>query len=63
MNIKKNDKILITYLVDNKVNFLIGNIIKIRKNTFIIKKKYLNMYVKNIFFIKNPNFISLKKIK
>ncbi|WP_211119132.1 hypothetical protein [Candidatus Carsonella ruddii] len=63
MNIRKNDKVLITYLSINKVFFFIGIIVKIRKNTFTIKKKYLNMYVKKIFFIKNPNLISLRKIK
>ncbi|XZR52535.1 MAG: hypothetical protein ACM3Q7_00820 [Candidatus Carsonella ruddii] len=59
-NIKKNNNVIITYLVNNKINIFIGKIKKIKKITFHIIKKNQEIVVKKTFFIKNPNFISLK---
>ncbi|UNB92016.1 hypothetical protein ACJEC8_00475 [Candidatus Carsonella ruddii] len=57
--IKKNDNVLITFLLDNKISVFFGKIIKIKKFTFIIEKKIHNVKVKKNFFIKNLNLISL----
>lgn len=58
--IKKNCNVLITYLVNNKINVFFGIIKKIKKITFHIIKKNQEVTIKKTFFIKNPNFISLK---
>ncbi|WMC19808.1 MAG: hypothetical protein NVS86_00825 [Candidatus Carsonella ruddii] len=59
--VKKNKNVIITYLVNNKINIFIGKIKKIKKITFHIIKKNQEIIIKKTFFIKNPNFISLKK--
>ncbi|XZR52944.1 MAG: hypothetical protein ACM3Q5_00820 [Candidatus Carsonella ruddii] len=58
--IKKNKNIIITYLFNNKINIFAGKIIKIKKITFHIVKKNQEIFIKKVFFIKNPNLISLK---
>ncbi|WMC20402.1 MAG: hypothetical protein PNH44_00830 [Candidatus Carsonella ruddii] len=59
--VKKNKNVIITYLVNNKINIFIGRIKKIKKITFHIVKKNQEVIIKKTFFVKNPNFISLKK--
>ncbi|BFI90953.1 hypothetical protein [Candidatus Carsonella ruddii] len=58
--IKKKDSVIITYLVNNKINVFVGKVKKIKKITFHIVKKNQEVIIKKTFFLKNPNFISLK---
>ncbi|AFP84169.1 putative ribosomal protein L19 [Candidatus Carsonella ruddii HT isolate Thao2000] len=58
---KKNDNIIVTYLLNKKINVYIGKVKKIKKITFKVIKKNQEVIIKKNFFIKNPNFISLKK--
>lgn len=59
---KKNNNITVSYLVNNKISIFFGKIIKIKKFTFNIEKKIQGIKLNKIFFIKNPNLISLKNI-
>ncbi|AFP83989.1 hypothetical protein [Candidatus Carsonella ruddii] len=59
--IKKNNNVIITYIINNKINIFFGKIKKIKKITFQIIKKNQEIIIKKIFFVKNPNFISFKK--
>ncbi|MGK2931099.1 MAG: hypothetical protein ACSLEG_00705 [Candidatus Carsonella ruddii] len=61
--IKKNNNIIISFLIDNKISIFFGKILKIKKFTFTIEKKINNVKIKKIFFIKNPNLISLNILK
>ncbi|MFI4883812.1 MAG: hypothetical protein ACH6QK_00295 [Candidatus Carsonella ruddii] len=60
--IKKNN-IIISFLIDNKISIFFGKLLKIKKFTFTIEKKIQNTKIKKIFFIKNPNLISLNILK
>ncbi|MFI4870017.1 MAG: hypothetical protein ACSLEH_00685 [Candidatus Carsonella ruddii] len=60
--IKKNN-IIISFLIDNKISIFFGKLLKIKKFTFTIEKKIQNIKIKKIFFIKNPNLISLNILK
>ncbi|WP_433927971.1 hypothetical protein [Candidatus Carsonella ruddii] len=57
---KKKNNIIITYLVNNKISIFFGKIIKVKKFTFNIEKKIQGIKIVKIFFIKNPNLISIK---
>ncbi|ATX33371.1 hypothetical protein CUN91_00165 [Candidatus Carsonella ruddii] len=59
---KKNNNITVSYLVNNKISIFFGKIIKIKKFTFNVEKKIQGIKLNKIFFIKNPNLISLKNI-
>ncbi|AFP83605.1 hypothetical protein [Candidatus Carsonella ruddii] len=60
--LKKNDKIVLTFFLEKKkISVFSGILIKIKKNTFSILKILQNYKIIKIFFIKNPNLISIKK--
>ncbi|AFP83795.1 putative ribosomal protein L19 [Candidatus Carsonella ruddii CS isolate Thao2000] len=60
--LKKNDKIVLTFFIEKKkISIFSGVIFKIKKNTFSILKILQNYKIIKIFFIKNPNLISIKK--
>ncbi|MFI4878772.1 MAG: hypothetical protein ACH6QP_00785 [Candidatus Carsonella ruddii] len=61
--IKKKDNIIISFLIENKISIFFGEILKIKKLTFTIEKKIQNIKIRKIFFIKNPNLISLNILK
>ncbi|MFI4913393.1 MAG: hypothetical protein ACH6QR_00055 [Candidatus Carsonella ruddii] len=61
--IKKKNNIIISFLIDNKISVFSGKLLKIKKFTFTIEKKIQNIKIKKIFFIKNPNLISLNILK
>ncbi|MGK2912778.1 MAG: hypothetical protein ACSLEI_00755 [Candidatus Carsonella ruddii] len=61
--IKKKNNIIISFLIDNKISIFFGKLLKIKKFTFTIEKKINNIKIKKIFFIKNPNLISLNILK
>ncbi|MFI4847084.1 MAG: hypothetical protein ACH6QJ_00300 [Candidatus Carsonella ruddii] len=61
--IKKKNNIIISFLIDNKISIFSGKLLKIKKFTFTIEKKIQNIKIKKIFFIKNPNLISLNILK
>ncbi|XRA05368.1 MAG: hypothetical protein ACN6LP_00735 [Candidatus Carsonella ruddii] len=61
--IKKKHNIIISFLIDNKISIFSGKLLKIKKFTFTIEKKIQNIKIKKIFFIKNPNLISLNILK